>query len=447
MDIIEADVAVIGGGTAGIFTALYLALKGFKIVLIERSAKIGGALVNSLVYPTAGFHTPNGKLTITPLVNEFLKEAVENKLSLGHIKDPLNFAFSVTPIHPTAYKLLSNKLLNLKNFIFLPLSKIENISYKNQKVNHLEIKSILEKYKIKAKLFVDSSGTLITSYFLPMEYHFDPKNLQALSLIFKVSNIDFQSILNDIKKNPQEFYSKTDPELMESQKFLSISGYYQLAKQHLNNKDLLLTRDRFLFFSDLDRNSVVVNTTRLFLNDLDKESNINDIESIEKHSYKTLLKQVFYIHKVMKDNIEGFRNSYISEVADFVGIRQFRNIKGIYTLELKDIKCGKFFEDTISIGTWPIDIHISNSIVENKINENGYGIPFRCCINNYKNLVFIGKNISADKYSFSSLRIQATLMIMGENIGRILETCLTHKINPTELDYKLIQKSVKLNHP
>ncbi|MFN3478156.1 MAG: FAD-dependent oxidoreductase, partial [bacterium] len=56
------------------------------------------------------------------------------------------------------------------------------------------------------------------------------------------------------------------------------------------------------------------------------------------------------------------------------------------------------------------------------------------------------KNISADKYAFSSLRIQATLMIMGENIGRILETCLTKKINPVDLDYKLIQKSVKFNY-
>ncbi|MFN4219554.1 MAG: FAD-dependent oxidoreductase, partial [bacterium] len=446
MDIIEVDVVVIGGGTSGIFAALYLALKGFKVALIERAGKIGGALVNSLVYPTAGFHTPNGKLITSPLVNSFLEEAIKNKLTLGHIRDPLNFAFSVTPIHPTAYKLLFHKLLNLKNFIFLPFSKIENISYKNQKVNHIHLKSVFKKYKVKSKLFVDSSGTLITSYFLPMDYTFDIYNLQALSLIFKVSNIDFQSILNDVKKNPQEFYSKTNPDLMISQNFLSISGYYQIAKQFLNNKDLLLTRDRFLFFSDIDKNSVVVNTTRLFLKELDKELNINDIESIENQSYKFLLKQVFYIHKVMKDNIEGFRNSYISEIADFVGIRQFRNIKGLYTLELNDIKLGKFLEDTISIGTWPIDIHISNSIIENKISENGYGIPFRSCINNYKNIVFIGKNISADKYAFSSLRIQATLMIMGENIGRILETCLTKKINPVDLDYKLIQKSVKFNY-
>lgn len=448
MENVEADVLVIGAGTSGIFATLYLVLKGFKVVLVERSNKIGGALVNSLVYPTAGFHTPNGKYIASQLVNNFILESIEKNLSLGHIRDPLNFAFSVTPINPTAYKILTNKLFQFKNFIFLPLAKIEEINSKNYKINWVKLTSGIKKYKIKAKLFIDSSGNLITSFFLPMEYYFDLENLQALSLIFKISNINFESIINDIKKNPQEFYKKTDLELMIKQKFLSVSGYYQLAKEFLNNKELLLTRDRFLFFSDIDRNSVIVNTTRLFIKDLknlvDNQKDLENPEYLENLAYKILLKQVFYIYEVMKRNIEGFRNSYISEIADFVGIRQFRNIKGFYTLNLEDVVKGKYFEDSVSIGTWPIDMHISNSIVENKINENGYGIPYRSCINNYKNLVFLGKNISADKYAFSSLRIQATLMTLGENIGKILEFCLQKKINPIELDFKDIQKTIKI---
>lgn len=449
-EIIDADVVVLGGGTSGIFLALYLVSKGFRVALVEKTQKLGGALANNLVYPTAGFHTPNFKYVYSPLVDEFLRELEQKKFSLGHIKDPLNFSSTITPLSTTSYKLLTSKLLEHNNFYFFPLSTIKQIKSKDYKIDSLFFNSYGKNYKAKGKIFVDASGILISSYFLPIEYYFDLENTQAMSLIFKVSNVDFNLILRDLKNNPQEFYHKTDPELIKSQKFLSVSGYFSLAKRYLNNQSLLLSRDRFLFFSYIDKNSVIVNTTRLFLKDLIKPEKIlnqdtSSIEYIEKTSYKILLKQVFYIHSIMREHIDGFKNSYISEIADYVGIRQYRNVKGNYTLTFEDIIKGNFFEDTISIGTWPIDIHISNSIIEKRINENGYGIPFRCCINNYKNLIFIGKNISADRYAFSSCRIQASLMILGENMGRILEFCLENKINPTDLDYKHIKKTVKVH--
>ena len=440
---IKTDVTVIGAGTSGVFTSLHLLTKGYKVSLIERSPRIGGALVNSLVYPTAGFHSQNFTYFSSPLVEKFIRNSIENNLSLGHIKDPLRFSSTITPIHPTAYKILTNQFLNNKNLLFFPLSEIQNIKFQNQKIKSIILNYQNEKYEIKSKIFVDGSGNLITSFFIPLEFNFDLQNLQALTLIFKISNVDFNLIVKDIKNNPSEFYHKTDLDLILSQNFLSVSGYYSLSKQYLDNKELLLTRDRFLFFSDIDKNSVVVNTTRIFLKDIHKPENFH-ISELEKLAYKILLKQVIYIYNIMKKNIEGFRNSYISEVADFVGIRQFRNVKGLYTLTLQDIIEGKHFDDNVSIGTWPIDIHISNSIKEGKVNEKGYGVPYRCCISNYKNLLFVGKNISADNYSFSSLRIQATLMILGENIGRIIESCLNKKIYPLDIDYSEIKKTVKI---
>lgn len=447
MRTLSCDVVIIGAGTSGTFAALYLAQKGFKIAIIERTPLIGGALTNSLVYPTAGFHTPNFQEITTPMIKKILKELISQNLSLGHIRDPLQFASTITPITPTAYKLITQKLLKNKNCLLFTLANIKKIKYSNNEIKSVIFSSYNQYYEIKAKFFIDSTGILLTSYFIPIDYYFDKENLQAITLIFKISNINFKSILKDIKNNPSEFYRKTNPDLIEKQNFLSVSGYYSLAKKYLNKPNLLLNRDRFLFFSDIDKNSVIVNTTRVFLKDIEQKyppNNENEIKFIEQKAYQILLKQVFYIHKIMKENIEGFKNSYISEIANFVGIRQFRNIKGLYTLSLQDVKNGTYFEDSISIGTWPIDIHISNSIIENNINPNGYGIPLRSCLNNYKNLVFIGKNISADKYSFSSARIQATLMVMGENIGRILEYCLNKKINPIDLDISEVRKNTHL---
>ncbi len=454
---IKVDVVIIGGGTAGTFCALHLVRKGFKVALIEKTSKIGGALVNSLVYPTAGFHTLSGKYIYSPLSFEFIKRSIENGLSKGHIRDPLNFAHTITPINPLSYKIIAKELMNNDNFLFLPFSSIKNIDHKNFDVKYVDLISNGESYRIFSNFFVDASGILITSFFLPIEYFFDYQNIQAFSLLFKVSNVNFEKCIKDIKNNPNDFYHKTDVELMEKQNFLSVSGYFSLAKEFFNNSELKIKRDRFLFFSFMDKDTVLVNTTRLFLEDLLKDTPKveNDVRQnelkddklllnkAEVRGYGLLLKQVFYIHKIMKENIGAFRDSFISDIADMVGIRQWRNVKGEFVLSVDDVVKGVFFDDTIAVGTWPIDIHTGKGIVEKNVNEDGYGIPFRSCISNFKNLVFIGKNISADNYAFSSLRIQGTMMIMGENIGRIIEYCLKRKTNFINLNYSEIKKTVE----
>src|SRR5574338_324767 len=53
MDNLHIDALVIGGGIAGMQSALDLAEQGFKVALIEREASIGGKMITlSKVFPT-----------------------------------------------------------------------------------------------------------------------------------------------------------------------------------------------------------------------------------------------------------------------------------------------------------------------------------------------------------------------------------------------------------
>jgi len=300
------------------------------------------------------------------------------------------------------------------------------------------------------------------------------ENLQAATLIFRLSNIDFTKIIKYIKENRDDFYSKTDVDLMLSNDFISVSGYFELASKYLFNRDLLLSRDRFLFFGETLKNFVYVNTSRIFLKDvinfilndvnnlgvkkedffkkcssvilpsnknLYKNKNILHYDILERMGYYLGLKQMFYIHKIMKKYIKGFENSYIDLIAYRLGIRQYKVLKGEYELNIEDVINCNNFDDKILIGNWPIDIHIKDKIVEKKVNEDGYYIPFRSLITNgYKNLVFIGKHISSDDYAFSSLRIQATCMNMGSVVGKILSNLLKKRTYVLDIDFSLIKK-------
>lgn len=473
------DVVIVGFGTSGFFLAFELIKAGFKVAVIEKEDTIGGALVNSLIFPTAGFHTLSGKLVITDSVKEFLDFCIKNGFSKGHIKDPLNFSYSITPINPIAYNVFFIHYFfdNFKNnFVLFNNSRIENIYEKNGIIRYVIIKYNNTRIKIKGKFFVDASGILELSNYIDIGYRLDIDSLQAATLIFKVANVNFYKIIDYIKQNKQDFYDKTDINLIVNNSFLSVSGYFELAAKYLFNKELFLSRDRFLFFGDISRNYVYVNTSRIFIKDIinfilnnnddlkkkgffkkcstfilpSNEKNIilNDIlknyDLIERIGYYLAFKQVNYIYSVMKKFIDGFENSYINMVAVKLGIRQYKILKGLYQLTMEDVISSKDFDDKIAVGTWPIDIHIKDKIVEKKVNENGYFIPFRTLItNNYRNLIFIGKHISSDDYAFSSLRIQATCMNLGSAVGKILVNLLKNKTFILDIDFSLIKKIFK----
>ncbi|HEY4390704.1 MAG TPA: FAD-dependent oxidoreductase, partial [Paenibacillus sp.] len=58
------DVAVLGGGPAGIAAALAAARCGESVILVERYGFLGGMSTASLVYPWMTFHTASGEQAV-----------------------------------------------------------------------------------------------------------------------------------------------------------------------------------------------------------------------------------------------------------------------------------------------------------------------------------------------------------------------------------------------
>ena len=58
----ETDVAVVGGGPAGIGAALGASTAGARVVLVERYGFLGGNATAALVMPLMSFHTQSPRL-------------------------------------------------------------------------------------------------------------------------------------------------------------------------------------------------------------------------------------------------------------------------------------------------------------------------------------------------------------------------------------------------
>ena len=56
------DLIVVGGGFSGVAAAVSAAREGLRVLLIEKTGSLGGAMSESLVYPFMKYHMPaNGK--------------------------------------------------------------------------------------------------------------------------------------------------------------------------------------------------------------------------------------------------------------------------------------------------------------------------------------------------------------------------------------------------
>ena len=131
-------------------------------------------------------------------------------------------------------------------------------------------------------------------------------------------------------------------------------------------------------------------------------------------------KQVWRLFKFMKKYFPGFEESFISNMADMLGIRESRRIQGKTVYTKKDILSGKTYENPVLNADYPIDIHSYNkdTSVLDKVKQP-YQLPFEAlCASDYENLFIAGRNVSADFEAQAALRIQTSCFSMGEAVAK-----------------------------
>ena len=132
-----------------------------------------------------------------------------------------------------------------------------------------------------------------------------------------------------------------------------------------------------------------------------------------------LREDVYRMAAVLRENFAEFKDCYVASVATQAGIRETRRIKGVHTMTAEEYMSGYKYEDSISRGAHPIDIHATkgSSQMTHFLEQAAY-VPYRALIaENFPNLLVAGRCISADRKAFASMRVQASCMGTGQAAG------------------------------
>jgi len=401
---ISTDVVVVGGGAAGVAAANTIANQNLKVVLIEKYGFCGGGAVAGLSGTICGMYEASDKLQNKPkqAVFGFTDQFAKMLEQKGGLTEPIAYGKTFTRVHdPLVWKETADVFLQNRNITTIYHAVvIKTLVEGNDKIEGVQVWSKQGTFNIKSKITIDASGDadVIAMAGLP-NFIGDKGKVQNPTMIFKISGVDIETFkqtygLNSIM--PQEV---TD----------------LIIKMNKDNR-YKLPRAKIWLFSTTKPNELLCNCTRVIGEDGRELNSLyyKDFTEAETQGRK----QIREYAKFFKENLKGCEKSFVTDTGTQVGIRQTRQVDGVYKLKNSDVINGKKFKDGIARSPWPIELHSGNKPKVEWLLDDVYEVPLNCFIpKNGEGIIAAGRCLSAEHEAVASARVTAQCFSYGHAVG------------------------------
>jgi len=401
---ITTDVVVVGGGAAGVAAANTIANQNLKVVLIEKYGFCGGGAVAGLSGTICGMYEASDKLQNKPkqAVFGFTDQFAKMLEQKGGLTEPIAYGKTFTRVHdPLVWKETADVFLQNRNITTIYHAVvIKTLVEGKDKIEGVQVWSKQGTFNIKSKITIDASGDadVIAMAGLP-NFIGDKGKVQNPTMIFKISGVDIETFkqtygLNSIM--PQEV---TD----------------LIIKMNKDNR-YKLPRAKIWLFSTTKPNELLCNCTRIIGEDGRELNSLyyKDFTEAETQGRK----QIREYAKFFKENLKGCEKSFVTDTGTQVGIRQTRQVDGVYKLKNSDVINGKKFKDGIARSPWPIELHSGNKPKVEWLLDDVYEVPLNCFIpKNGEGIIAAGRCLSAEHEAVASARVTAQCFSYGHAVG------------------------------
>lgn len=389
------DVAVVGGGSAGLAAAVSAARTGAKVVLIERHGYLGGMGTAALVHTFCGLYLLRDEPGAVLANPGFASEMAERMIAATGMGPQRMGRVDVLPQHPVEFVRIADQLVAAEKSLRLSLHTELASAEDDGELWNLGLCRRAGRAVISAKALVDASGDAVVAGFLGggSEITESPR-LQRPAYLFGIQGLE----------------GFGDAERLETAGWL-VDG---VRKGDLPQAALGLS------FRASGRISEVFGSL-----DLTGGESAGDYDPLDPDCLTRIEREGRDIAARALDFLRGrsgrWSKAYVSHWPARAGIRESRRWIGEYVLTGDDVSQGRRFEDEIALATWPMEFRESakGPKLRYPVANLPCGIPLRCLKPSGIGRLFVaGRCISTDHEAQASIRVMGTCFATGEAAGK-----------------------------
>ena len=442
----EFDVVVIGAGPGGLAAALSSARNGARVLLVEKNGYLGGNMAIGL--PLLGYLDRDGKKVIGGIADEFMKDMAQYKTAYGvaaseHKICPMHN--SVTLYDHELFKIVALRKVLKENIEVLFHTDVESVEVENARLKKVILRGKGWRILVSARVFIDATGDGDVAYLTGASFEKGQKDtgvLQPPTMMYTVAGVDIDKTIDYLAENPDQMErSKTIDcangyvaDFFRSDPAFVMVAMRKLVSQLRAEGKMPINRENIIIINSLLPGEVHLNCTRHLGTDG------SDVFSVTRAEIEGYL-QIEEFVEVLKQYVPGFENCYISQIYPSLGIRESRRFSGIRRLTEKDLVEGHFDEETIGIGSYPVDIHAGDGLSTIFTKIPAYGIPYGITVSNeIEGLMFAGRCASMDAVAMSSARVMPICMAIGEAAGVGAALAVKQGISPRNVNVGEVRK-------
>lgn len=389
--VLNYDVVIAGGGTAGVAAAVGAAKAGARTLLIERAAYCGGNATNAGVSAFCGFYTCGenpvkvvsgaGELLIDAM-RELDPKAVEVVISASGNQN-INF-------QPEYLKCAMDNVLAEAGADCLLHTRIIGASAEGKNLKMISCADDEGTFTVTAKAFVDATGDAnLTSLAGGKTVWGGPDGtVQAATLTFRMAGVDTSADLS--------------PAAVER----AVKAAKAAGIPHL-------TRERGFILSIDGSNIVAVLLPSVMPNGLSAE----ELSAMERDTRRQVLSYV----KALKMYMPGMEYAELAVMGPSLGFRETRKIAGRACLSADDVLQRRKCADGVARGGWKPEIHksLNEAATYVDVKDGSYfDIPLGILqTESFDNVYGAGRNVSADEEAFAAVRVMGTCFATGHAAG------------------------------
>ncbi len=384
----EYDVIVVGAEPEGIIASISAARSNLKVLLLEKRDGPGGLMTYGMLNTIDMNQNKEGVLLSKGLFSEFYQN-IGNRGS-----------FDVAEVKTVFEKMLADEdnievIYNVKNF---------KVGSDGTQVEYI----IADDKKYVARTYIDCTQDAdITvaaggQYVIGWEDVNEKGRSMSATLVIHMGNFDWDAACKaiDEAKVPNEGHSSTG-----IWAFKNITSQYIPSQSNMRLKGLNIGRQK--------DGSVLINSLQII------DSDTLD-ENAKAKAYEKCVKEAKNFSEFLIKNVPGFSEAYLIGVAPELYVRETRHIIGENRLTVRDMLESKYYNNSIGMACYPIDIQTTS------IYDYGYiiGAPMQYFLpmgviipKGYTNLLTVGRSSSYTSIAAGSARVIPTGMTLAESAG------------------------------